>query len=250
MKLLRQTTLILEQGQTEKIYEVDLCEVGRDKYVVNFRFGIKGGTTKEGSKTVVPVPLVDAEKIFDKLVSSNQNKGFYDANDPRPSAVPTPPVATASTTGSRFGSGSTPAKKGRLSVDAAAREAAILERLTKKTRWSLSRKGKAWPLSRAVWRAGELRLKSAALPIAALLDDKNADAMLRYSACWALGRIGENSAAPALQKILGADLGPRHVSRMAAIALFNLADGNQREHMADAVLSELPAQLAGPARTT
>jgi len=242
VKLLRQTSLVLAQGQTEKVYEVDLCEVGDDKYVVNFRFGVKGGAIKDGSKTVVPVPLAEAEKIFDKLVASKTKKGFVDANDPRPQASP-PPVSGPSSTPAP----SSAPRRGRFAFDPDARAKAIVERLQKKTRWSLSGKGHAWPVSRAVWRAGELRLVDAVAPIVDLMQGRGADPMLRYCACWALGRIADPAGAPALQAILDDKNHPRHVSRMAAIALFAIANDAQRKQMANGVLSELPPQLAGPA---
>ncbi len=35
MKLIEQITLVFRKGRTEKVYEVDLCEVGANKFVVN-----------------------------------------------------------------------------------------------------------------------------------------------------------------------------------------------------------------------
>ena len=57
MKLVRQARLLFVEGKSEKVYEVDLCEVGPNKLVVNFRYGKKGAALKDGSKTVAPVGL-------------------------------------------------------------------------------------------------------------------------------------------------------------------------------------------------
>ena len=35
MKLVRQVTLEFREGTSDKVYEVDLCEVGPDQFVVN-----------------------------------------------------------------------------------------------------------------------------------------------------------------------------------------------------------------------
>ena len=55
MKLVKQTKLVFVEGRSEKVYEIDLCEVGTNQFVVNFRYGKRGGPLKDGSKTVAPV---------------------------------------------------------------------------------------------------------------------------------------------------------------------------------------------------
>ena len=42
MRLIRQSLLWYKEGNSDKVYEIDLCEVGADKYVVNFRYGRRG----------------------------------------------------------------------------------------------------------------------------------------------------------------------------------------------------------------
>lgn len=75
MKLIKQTTLVFREGGSDKIYEVDLCEVGADSYVVNFRYGRRGANLKEGAKTVAPVARSAADKTFQDLVDSKTKKG-------------------------------------------------------------------------------------------------------------------------------------------------------------------------------
>ena len=67
MRLVKQSILYFKEGNSDKVYEIDLCDVGNDKYVVNFRYGRRYAKLKEGSKTPVPVPLADAEKIFNEV---------------------------------------------------------------------------------------------------------------------------------------------------------------------------------------
>ena len=61
MQLIKRTTLHYQEGTSDKVYEVDLCLVGADRYVVNFRYGRRGATLKEGVKTEQPVTLAQAE---------------------------------------------------------------------------------------------------------------------------------------------------------------------------------------------
>ena len=80
MKLIRQTVLVYREGSSDKVYEVDLCEVGAEAFVVNFRYGRRGSRLKEGVKTVSPVPRAEAEKVFQDLVGSKTRKGYREVN--------------------------------------------------------------------------------------------------------------------------------------------------------------------------
>ena len=81
MKLVKQTILEYRQGKSDKVYEVDLCQVGDDQYVVNFRYGRRGSKLREGSKTPMPVALAKAEQTFAKLVADKVKKGYQDQGD-------------------------------------------------------------------------------------------------------------------------------------------------------------------------
>ena len=76
MRLVKQSILTFKEGNSDKVYEIDLCDVGHDKYVVNFRYGRRYSKLKEGSKTPVPVSLADAEKIFDEVENEKLSKGY------------------------------------------------------------------------------------------------------------------------------------------------------------------------------
>ncbi len=78
MKLIRSITLAFQEGTSDKIYEVDLCQEGENQFVVNFRFGRRGSDLKEGSKTPTPVTLSEAEKEYNQLVESKIKKGYQD----------------------------------------------------------------------------------------------------------------------------------------------------------------------------
>src|SRR5689334_18113354 len=76
MRLIKQSFLYFKEGNSDKVYEIDLCDVGNDKYVVNFRYGRRGAQLKEGSKTAVPVGLAEAEKIYDAIETEKLSKGY------------------------------------------------------------------------------------------------------------------------------------------------------------------------------
>jgi predicted DNA-binding WGR domain protein len=88
MKLIQQTCLYFQQGSSDKVYEVDMCEVGANQYVVNFRFGRRGTTLKEGTKTTAPVARAEADKIFNALVAEKTKKGYVPVGTPPPPPKP------------------------------------------------------------------------------------------------------------------------------------------------------------------
>jgi hypothetical protein len=65
MELVQRTTLYFREGNSDKVYEVDLCRVSNDGYLVNFRYGRRGASLKEGTKTAQPVTLTQARAFFD-----------------------------------------------------------------------------------------------------------------------------------------------------------------------------------------
>lgn len=90
MKLIKQVKLSFTQGASDKVYEVDLCEqLGNEvnRYWVNFRYGRRGSTLREGTKTPAPVDLTNAEAIFTSVVVAKTNKGYVEAGSLSPSTV-------------------------------------------------------------------------------------------------------------------------------------------------------------------
>ena len=135
MKLVRQIKLHFREGNSDKVYEVDLCAVG-ERFTVNFRYGKRGTDLKEGSKTSAPVSREEAEKVFQKLVDEKTRKGYH-AVGTQDAEVEKPKV---------FVSGNT---------DEDARRAAVLAPLQ-------SPQAKSNPkIERIIWRAGELKIREA-----------------------------------------------------------------------------------------
>jgi hypothetical protein len=103
-------------------------------------------------------------------------------------------------------------------------------------------------LDRAIWRAGELGLRSAEPLLLALLDTPtHVNTTVRpgvrpYAIAWALGQLGSAASHDALTRLSSNKQVPRHVQRIASEALRHL----QRESLDDyrnKMLAVLPANL-------
>ena len=214
MKLIQRTTLLFQAGTSDKVYEVDLCEVGTNAYVVNFRYGRRGAVLKEGSKTTSAVPLVEAQRIAAALLAEKTKKGYRAASAAAVSAAPIPVKALKAT------------------GDAAARAASVLQYL------QAPGANAPWPLNRVIWRAGELKLRTAAPLLVNLIG--SGDALRDYCLAWSLGWCGDEQSVSALGFIANDATRPWHVRRIAREALRKLLPGRQVE---TALLDQLPPTL-------
>ncbi|MBD2312670.1 WGR domain-containing protein [Desertifilum sp. FACHB-1129] len=209
MQLLKRTTLHCQEGSSDKVYEVDLCQT-EGGYLVNFRYGRRGTTLKEGVKTTTPVPLAQAEKVFDKLVSEKTKKGYHDVSEPISAPETTPKVTFTS------------------------REQAILERLA-------GRGNPKWPLSRVIWRAGELHMSEATPQLLELLGKH--DALTDYCIAWALGYCGGEGALEALIQLYQNSATPEFVARIAFEAILKLSDPQTQADLQSEMIEFLPPEL-------
>jgi predicted DNA-binding WGR domain protein len=217
MKLIKRTTLHYQEGSSDKIYEVDLCQVDETLYVVNFRYGRRGANLKEGTKTTQPVALAQAQRVFDKLVGEKTNKGYQD--------VSTAAVEEETTTGESV----------NVPVVNDARKQAILNRL--------ANQGESkWPLERAIWRAGELQVTEAAPLLIRLLG--TGEPLRDYCIAWALGWCGDREAIGVLTQLYANPSTPEFVQRIAFEALRKLADDETREGMVADKIAQLPLVLS------
>ncbi|MEB3179987.1 MAG: HEAT repeat domain-containing protein [Nostocaceae cyanobacterium] len=217
MKLIKRTTLHYQEGSSDKIYEVDLCQVDEALYLVNFRYGRRGSNLKEGTKTTQPVALEQAQRVFDKLVGEKTKKGYQDVSTtaveqetsiPEPVSVPV--------------------------VDDA-RKQAILNRLA-------NQDNSKWPLERAIWRAGELKITEAAPLLIQLLG--TGKPLSDYCIAWALGWCGDREAIGVLTQLYENPSTPEFVQRIAFEAVLKLADDDTRERMVAHKISQLPLVLS------
>lgn len=209
MELIKRTTLHYQAGNSDKVYEVDLCRVGEERYLVNFRYGKRGGNLKEGTKTVEPVTLAKAEQTFTKLVNSKRVKGYQDVSQQQSSEEPTP-------------------------VQKQSREQIILSRLA-------NRCEDKWPLNRVIWRAGELKIKAATPLLIPLLG--TGEPLRDYCLIWSLGWCGDRYTIPVLQDLWQSESQPEFIRRIAWEAAYKLGDEQSQGRMRQDKLQQLPTSL-------
>lgn len=206
VKLIKQTLLEYREGTSDKVYEIDLCEVAAGQFVVNFRYGRRGSTLRDGTKTALPVDRRQAEVVFDKLVASKVKKGYRDVSAPVPIAAPQQEAG-----------------------DRGGLEDNVLRHLREPTG--------EWPLDRVIWRAGELRIAAAEPRLLELLDRADTDRR-SYNICWALGRCGGEASFAPLRAVIDHHRDAA-VSRIAGEAL-RLINPEYRAELAERIAATIP----------
>ena len=75
MNVVESTSLYFKDGSSDKEYHASVKEV-EGGYLVSFSYGRRGSTLTSGTKTVSPVDLPTAKKIYTKLVNEKLAKGY------------------------------------------------------------------------------------------------------------------------------------------------------------------------------
>jgi bifunctional non-homologous end joining protein LigD len=75
MTTIQEASLFFQDGSSDKEYHLQLVETNGG-YLVNFQYGRRGSTLKDGSKTSSPVPQNEAQKIYDKVLAEKLGKGY------------------------------------------------------------------------------------------------------------------------------------------------------------------------------
>ncbi|MBC9928767.1 HEAT repeat domain-containing protein [Chitinophaga qingshengii] len=219
MRLVRNVKLFFREGNSDKTYEIDLCEVGPEQYTVNFRYGKRFGTLKEGTKTVTPVALAAATTIFDALEKEKRGKGYLGEQE-AVQDLSFVPVDTSQVSDPQ--------------------NAAILKRLQGAVENKPAYKTK-WKTSRVIWKAGERKIKEA-VPYLIKLVEKG-DAMQRYTALWALGKCGDPAAAPVLRSYADNGSYALNIRMLAANGLLMVLPEEERNAHIQSYLLRLPESL-------
>jgi hypothetical protein len=262
MQIIKRTTLLYQAGSSAKVYEIDLCQVGDNRYVVNSRYGKQGAVLKEKPETVTAVSLEQAQKLCDRLINSKVSKGYRDATDET--------EATSTTISS------TPPPPIEIPIDSNARNQAILNRLVAilnlgvptvvATRQASSRasgrisrrvsrrgnttsaENRQHPVDRLIWRVGELKIAAAA-PLLLRMLNTSRNPIRNYAIAWSLGWCGDRSAIPTLEELYQNIATPDSVKRIAFEAVFKLADSAKQAEMRSQLIAQLPIALQDPVRT-
>ena len=98
MKVIDQARLWFREGNSDKVYEVDLVEFATGQYVVNFRFGRRGTALRDGTKTAVPLDEKKARAVFAALVKEKTDKGYQSTASTQASTAPGPAPGPAPST--------------------------------------------------------------------------------------------------------------------------------------------------------
>lgn len=207
VRLLKQTKLFYQQGTSDKVYEVDLCEAGEGEFVVNFRYGRRGTRLREGTKTPFPESRSRAESIFNELVQSKKARGYLEAGESAPVAAE--PGPSTRDTG--------------LSAVSNPRIAKVQSYLQNTANGNAP---SDWSLSRLIWRVGEMRIEGSVDQL--LLVDGEGE-MGDYSLAWSLGRLGKRDGGSKLRDLYAT--GTEKVKRMAAEALVACLEGSERAEL-------------------
>lgn len=222
MRLVRQVSLYFREGNSDKVYEIDLCSTGNENYVVNFRYGRRGAVLKEGTKTPDPVSLYKAEEIFQALETEKRSKGYQSlADTAAPQDIPL--------------SAAPPKTQLNLEQLEPGRKKAILQRLQAAVDGKVDSRF-PWKTSRVIWAAGIMRMEEAVDAIYFLAT--KGDAMQHYAAVWALGRCGARQAVPLFLSSFKS--GNQSLQRIAAAALLKVTNGKEKERQIQFHLNSLP----------
>ncbi len=217
MKLIKSIQLFFQEDNSDKIYEIHLIESGTDAYVVNFKYGRRGAALKEGTKTVFPVTLSEAEKVFNALESEKRKKGYTQQGENANFITDITPVKSEKSSGQRH--------------------KAIIKLLKAAIN---DDEHDSWPTSRIIWRAGELAIPEAAPLILKLVDKKNH--LQLYSCIWALSRIGNENALSFFKEI-SQQLYPDYILNLAQAAFLNVCDEATQKEEIKAITLKLPKSL-------
>jgi hypothetical protein len=200
VRVIDQARLSFREGTSDKVYEVDLVEVATGQYVVNFRFGRRGGSLKDGTKTSLPVSLDKARGVFQKLVDEKLAGGYQHAGSAAPPVVTAPPTTPA------------PTPPARVSTEAAR----LIGYLRQGARSDV-------PLGPVLWRISDLDLREAEPVLLELLASTFmprdfVPAEWKHLLVTALARCGSAAALPALVDIANSGA-PPHLRDMARLAI-------------------------------
>lgn len=219
MKVVDRARLWFREGNSDKVYEVDLVEVATEQYVVNFRYGRRGSALRDGTKTPLPLPLPKARVVFDSIVAEKK-KGGYQATE----------VADA----------------GAAPVAATARSAEATDARTARELLADLARGprSARPLHLVVRKVGELGLSEAEPLLLELLASGappkgTKPEVFRHFLIAALARCGGSRALSPLKAIAESPKSPRHLADVARLALGLIGGESERR----ALLENVPKSL-------
>lgn len=215
MKLIRQSKLFFIEGKSDKVYEIDLCELSSNEYLVNFRYGRRGSSLKEGTKTPEAVSLEKAESLFNALESEKRKKGYQSEAE---TFVEMPPMET---------------------VNPASAEGAILQRLQDAVADTNSFKTE-WKITRVIRAAGKRNIQ-AAIPFIMRLC--KGDQLQVYSALMALYELKAVQADALFKSYAGNQRQKSYIRNLCIEALLALSAEDEKAKLIAELLERMPVEI-------
>lgn len=221
MKTVESARLYFKNDKSDKVYDVDLCEVEDGLYIVNFRYGKRNSNLREGTKTVFPVTYDEAKRSFDQLVLSKTKKGYLYVGEQ--------PVETVQDIELPIGNESIESEES-IKI-----QKAILRNL-KDIKSGIYEKD--WTASRIIWRVGELKIAEAESYTLGFL--KSTDFQEQYASIWTLGRLKSEMAANEIHGLWKSASSP--IKDLCSAALLDYENPHQKE-VKMAIESQIPSLL-------
>jgi len=216
MKLIEQRKLFFIEGKSDKVYEIDLCELSPTEYLVNFRYGRRGSTLKEGTKTPAAVSREKAEAIFSDLENEKRKKGYQTETE---TFMELPSLDA---------------------VDPDSVNGVILQRLQDAVSGKNTFKTE-WKTSRVIWKAALLKMEEA-IPFIIKLASKRDD-MQMYSALWALTKLKAVQAEPLFEAIAFQPKKMPYLRNMASEGLLTITEEGKSSAVAKQLMEKLPFDI-------
>ena len=215
MKIEQQKVLFFTEGNSDKVYEVDLCSSGMDLFVVNFRYGRRGCSLREGTKTVFPVSLEEADKIFEALVASKIAKGYYeDGQEVVKGEVVVEPLINAD------------------------KKATILKYLKAADAGTYTRD---WKVSRIIWKAADLHITASSEYLPYFLNSE--DEFEQYAAIYGLLKFNDSSQIEQVYAVFTSVGFESKCGRIAASYILKLGNASYKAKLKLALLDKFPNDL-------
>lgn len=224
MKTVQQIILTKVSGDGVIVCEIDFCQTGPERFLVNFRQGLEGTVLQEGSETPLSVSRDEARHVYESLIAKRRAQGFQ---------LPDEKTVEASQALKSSAHAESPSKPDP-------RHDRLLQRLAEGTDGPAN-----WPLSRVAWHCGEHRLTEAENLLVSLIG--TGDSMLDYCIVWALGQMGSETSVPFLKQLEAEHDAPA-VRRIAAVALLEVLPSDELANEVEKCVQQLPEELRTSAR--
>ena len=215
MKLIKQIKLFYKEGNSDKVYEIDLCAIDATNYVVNFRYGRRGSVLKDGTKTPEYVSAEKAQIIFDKLENEKKVKGYASEIETLIDLPSLESVEPDSING----------------VILQRLEDAVLGKQTFKTHWKTSR---------VIWKAGLLDIQEA-IPYIIKLVSKGDD-LQTYSAIWALIKLKSATAEDVFKSYALQGKQKEYIRNLAHEGLLGILKETELQKHISTILETIPQE--------